>query len=418
MRVAMVTALAWPAFTGGASLQVHRVARALTARGHDVRVLSGARRPAERSLSLTADEADGISITSLNTEDYLAFTDPRGYDNPEAAAAIQAWLAEARPDVVHAHSLQGLGATWIDEASRRAPVVVTMHDWWWTCARQFLVREDMTIDAPLVDVEGCACAGGAEFNHARRAWLRERLAHVARVLTPSEFMRQSLGANGFDLDRVEVDANGVDSGGRAETRSRPGGGAVAEQANPGAVPVLGFVGGGHELKGFPLLLDARRQLPDEPLPLRITAWGAGESPAARRPPAGVEVRPAFAPSEADAVFTTLDALAVPSVMRESFSLVTREALARGVPVICSDSGGPEEVVRDGDNGLVVESGSAAAWAAALQRWSGDAELRRRLRAGAPRGVAVTTIDQQDANLERVYAEVSPRRAVKGRATIE
>ena len=62
-----------------------------------------------------------------------------------------------------------------------------------------------------------------------------------------------------------------------------------------------------------------------------------------------------------------DVLVLPSVMRESYSLLTREALARGVPVLTSDSVGPEEVVRDGVNGLVVPSGDATVLAAAMRR---------------------------------------------------
>ena len=55
-----------------------------------------------------------------------------------------------------------------------------------------------------------------------------------------------------------------------------------------------------------------------------------------------------------------DVLLVPSVMRESFSIVTREALQRGLPVLCTDSLGPEEVVVDGVNGMVVPSADPAA----------------------------------------------------------
>ena len=46
-------------------------------------------------------------------------------------------------------------------------------------------------------------------------------------------------------------------------------------------------------------------------------------------------------------------------MRESHSLVTREALLRGVPVVVTDTIGPEEVVDDGVNGLVVPAGDPA-----------------------------------------------------------
>ncbi len=54
----------------------------------------------------------------------------------------------------------------------------------------------------------------------------------------------------------------------------------------------------------------------------------------------------------------MDVLIIPSVMRESFSLVAREALYRDVPVICSDCGGPEEIVEDGVNGFIFKTNGA------------------------------------------------------------
>ena len=42
-----------------------------------------------------------------------------------------------------------------------------------------------------------------------------------------------------------------------------------------------------------------------------------------------------------------------SIMLESYSLLTREALAAGCVVITGDNPGPTEVVKDGVNGLVV-----------------------------------------------------------------
>ena len=392
MRIALVNALSYPGFVSGATLQVHRVAIALKRRGHEVAVFSGARRPGERSFSLERSATDAIPVTTINTEDFLGFGDRRNFDNPGAVAPLRSWISELSPDVVHAHSLQGLGAGWIDATAQSRPVLVTMHDWWWICARQFLVTEALSIDAPLVDVDACPCTGGVAFSRERRAWLADRLRHVQRILAPSDFLRDSLAINGLDPARVKVDANGVDP--------------PAERAHvmehEGGVPHLGFVGGAHDFKGFPLLMEARRLLPDNPLPMQLICWGAGSSVASRRLPAGVQILPPYPPGQASEVMRSLDALAVPSLMRESFSIVAREALLHGVPVITSDSGGPEEVVLDGDNGLVVESGSAPAWAAALQRWSSDPSLRRRLKGGAARQPALLTQAGQAEHLESIY----------------
>ena len=79
------------------------------------------------------------------------------------------------------------------------------------------------------------------------------------------------------------------------------------------------------------------------------------------------MRAPFAPDRLDEVLAEADVLLVPSVMRESFSIVTREALQRGLPVLCTDSLGPEEVVVDGVNGMVVPSADPRALATAMRR---------------------------------------------------
>jgi len=56
-----------------------------------------------------------------------------------------------------------------------------------------------------------------------------------------------------------------------------------------------------------------------------------------------------------------------------------EAMSCGLPVVVSDrSGGAQDVVVDGESGLVVPADDSRALAAALDRLMGDAALRRRL----------------------------------------
>jgi glycosyltransferase involved in cell wall biosynthesis len=51
--------------------------------------------------------------------------------------------------------------------------------------------------------------------------------------------------------------------------------------------------------------------------------------------------------------------------RETFGLVIIEALAAGLPVVTTASGGPAEIVADGRYGRVVPQGDETAFAAAL-----------------------------------------------------
>ena len=83
---------------------------------------------------------------------------------------------------------------------------------------------------------------------------------------------------------------------------------------------------------------------------------------------------------------------------ENFPHTVVEALAVGTPVIATRAGGVAEVVRDGENGLLVEPGDVDALAAAIDRFFADAELAERLRANAAASVA-------DYAPERVYGRL-------------
>ena len=57
--------------------------------------------------------------------------------------------------------------------------------------------------------------------------------------------------------------------------------------------------------------------------------------------------------DTDIVLNNLDIYVLPSVS-EGFSLSTIEAMACGLPVVVTLSGGPNEIVKDNDNGFIVE----------------------------------------------------------------
>jgi glycosyltransferase involved in cell wall biosynthesis len=85
------------------------------------------------------------------------------------------------------------------------------------------------------------------------------------------------------------------------------------------------------------------------------------------------------------LFSAADASVLPSAW-ENFPHTVVEALAVGCPVIATAVGGVPEVVRDGENGLLVAPGDPGALAAAITRFFADDALRVRLRDAAPQSV--------------------------------
>ncbi len=78
-------------------------------------------------------------------------------------------------------------------------------------------------------------------------------------------------------------------------------------------------------------------------------------------------------------------LFVLSSSSEGFSLATVEAMACGVPVVATKSGGPEEILREGVDGILVSRGSPQALAAGIEAlWADPAKAKRMARAARAR----------------------------------
>ncbi len=100
-----------------------------------------------------------------------------------------------------------------------------------------------------------------------------------------------------------------------------------------------------------------------------------------------------------------DVFALPSLY-EGSSLAVLEAMAAYRPVVTSAIGGSDELIADGESGLLVPPGDAGALAAALRRLLGDAELRAALVGRARQRVdAEFSRAAMGRRVERVYEEL-------------
>ncbi len=84
---------------------------------------------------------------------------------------------------------------------------------------------------------------------------------------------------------------------------------------------------------------------------------------------------------------------------ENFPHTVVESLAVGTPVIATRTGGVAEVVRDGENGLLVEPGDVEALAEAIRRFFGG--LEDALRANAADSVAEYAPERVYSRLEQI-----------------
>ncbi len=73
-----------------------------------------------------------------------------------------------------------------------------------------------------------------------------------------------------------------------------------------------------------------------------------------------------------------DLMLVPSLWQEPFGLVVAEAMARRLPVIASNIGGPAEIITNEINGLLFEAGDERALALAIMELINNPEKRERI----------------------------------------
>ena len=272
----------------------------------------------------------------------------------------------------------------------RLPVVLDFHDDYWTADPDY-----PTPDLPLRRLRRRRL-----YAHHLRA-LRSASAVVAHsqavALSLAPIVAQ-LPAGPRPRPEVFLVPIGIDQSTWAAAEDAPGFAA--------SDPLILLVGRDLFRKGFPVLVQAlplvRRIFPGahalvvgrEYVHTRIAARFL-----ARRQP--ISFLPQQSPAELASLYRRAAVLVLPS-RREAFGIVLLEAMAAGLPVVASRTGGIPEVVEEGVSGLLHEPGDAEDLADKIVRVVRDPILRHRLIAGGRERAAAGNVRRMIAALEEAY----------------
>ncbi|MCZ7570995.1 MAG: glycosyltransferase [Ardenticatenaceae bacterium] len=413
MRILLTSNGYPPHEAAGVELYTAQIAQGLAARSHEVRVLCRTRGLGQREYAVLDEAVAGIPVRRI-VYDFLDARTLADFDrNRRIERLVADFAVEWRPDVAHVQHALGLSAALPALLTGAGvPTVLTLHDYWWLCPRITLMDwQGRRCGGPATGADCATCTASMVPSRAARILrrlpgyklaqrvlspaLQQRgaallarsrplspapaaptrdsagmrrltaaqtwLAHPHLLTTPSEFVRTIYSQHGLPRERIEILPLPVE---------RPEG--VPWHPRPAGAPFrLGFIGALTEPKGALLLLAALAQIPTASLSLRV--WGRGrlEDPylghlrTAGAADPRVTLAGPFAPKERTAILSDLDMLVVPSLFHETYSFITREALAAGVPVLATAVGALPEVIADGVNGWLVPPGDVTALAARL-----------------------------------------------------
>ena len=221
-------------------------------------------------------------------------------------------------------------------------------------------------------------------------WVPRVFASVNRVLPISRATAEACRARGLPDAKMNLVALGVDMsrfpqpGDRAAARAELAATLDNVEAPlPGDALLLCCVGRQVERKGFHWFVDnVMPQLPED-----VHLWLAGDGPEGPRIRAAIDTHGLHSrvrmlgrltDSEIAQLYAGADLFIMPNVRvpgdMEGFGLVMVEAGACGLPTIASRLEGILDVITDGCNGVLVESGDAQGFANAIERFRADPAL--------------------------------------------
>jgi glycosyltransferase involved in cell wall biosynthesis len=352
VKVCFLTANWPPEARGGTEQVVSALAAELRQRRVEVCAISGSERPGRSAVR--TEEVDGVVVHRLSREP--GEHGHGGTVHPRFPALVQSLLAQHRPDVVHVHSFSalGLGLTPVAKALRMR-VAVTFHDLWVTCPRFFRVPvagitcpsgSDRTPCVPCINASLHTDPALVELGLAERdRLLRAELGLADVCIAPSVSAARAVREHLPYAERIAVVPHGLVRPVDAES--------LAALRRPGEMLRVGTFGGLVRVKGLRELVEAVAGLPIE-----LHLAGPFHEPdfedeirtLASTSGTPVHLRGRYGPEERHPA-RDLHLAVFPSKCQETYGLVVDEALAHGVPVVCSDAGALRE--RADTGGVVV-----------------------------------------------------------------
>src|SRR3989440_9163565 len=368
---------------GGPALHVAYLTDGLKKRGYETTLVAGSLARGEDSMAFVADARDGtvVRIDELGRE-----ISP--LRDLAATFRLAALIRRERPQILHTHTAKagtvGRVAALLAGRARPPIVVHTFHG------------------HVLYGYFGPVCS---RFFRLLERWLAR---HTTALVAVSPQVRDDLVSLGvapaekFAVVRLGIELDervGGSADGREETRRYLG--------IPSDRFTVGWVGRMTAVKRIDDVLDGFKRLQARGVEATLCLVGDGpDRPGLERRTheLGIMRDTLFLGYQEDVgpLYAAFDALVLPSG-NEGTPVSVIEALAAGTPVVATRVGGVPDVVRDGEDGCLVEPGASDELAERLAHLAGDPDLRKRFgEAGRARVLPRYAVDRLVDDVDRLY----------------
>ena len=412
MRVALVTAGDYFSEYGGGQIYVRQLARALNGRGFDVHILGVAAGGRDEDRQSSPIDDAGVKVWNVSVNPIAGPSRSLALSRA-LQARLRDMISLIGPDVVHAHGWKAAIA--FATRSLGMACFITAHHGGIVCPNGMLMnRDDRLCEVPTSPSACISCAthfvpGGPIWNRLLSAvadsgrialaecfrnmrsvpyitpalkiplTVADKIEEIAaislphcHVIAPSHAVERALLRNGLSRNQVVFLPHGsVEFG---QLQSRP--------ARLEGTLRLGYIGRIDRAKGLHVLMDALRLMPD-PNAIVLHVFGTAATRREWRYLRDLEQRAKGLPvrwhgkvahNRIAEAYELVDVLVFPSICTEAFGLSVSEAVLAGKTVVTSRCGGPEDIVREGVDGFVVDANDASALARRLQQLAADRSL--------------------------------------------
>jgi len=359
----------------GYSIRSHNVLRAQRALAIDAIAVAHSSRVAR----VTEELIDGVPYTLLPAPT------PRGSTPLSSirrmtrlARHLRRQVRQRGVSLLHAHTpvLNGIPALWV---GRRCsiPVVYEMRGLWELTAVERHLHSNRAFRYRVT--------------RALETWLIRR---VTALLVISQGLHDEALRRGVPAQRIFRALNGVDT---QQFRPMPRDGGLVERHGLEGCVVFGYIGFFFAYEGIDVLVRAFARIAAALPQCSLVLVGRGEEEAALRAlVADLGVAPmvlftgAVPHEDVQRWYSVCDVLVYPRRRGKLTALVTPikplEAMAMAKPVVGSAVGGLQELIRDGETGVLCAPGDPAALGSALTALATDPQRRAALGDGARRFV--------------------------------